>query len=536
MKISEIKIENFKRFTDLTINKIPEKARIIIIVGPNGCGKSSLLDAFHSWYRNKIEPYTGRDAQYYPKDIDQSFDYEKNVSLKFHDFVLLDNTENERNKVKGKFYFRTAYRNQADFTISSISKLEDPTKTGKMTNLIQNDATVSENYQRLVSLTIQNIYDENNGEIKVRDLRENLIGKIRVSLKNIFPDLNLTSIGDPLQNGTFFFEKGNVKNFHYKNLSGGEKAAFDIILDLIIKTSYFKDAIYCIDEPETHMHTQLQSTLFEEIYKLVPANSQLWINTHSLGILKKAKQLASISDSEIAFISFDNVNFDLPTTLSPSNIDKQIWEKSINLALDDFSNLLAPEKVILCEGDSAGRKIKNFDADIYNRVFNFNYPDVIFSSIGSSNDLEKDDSIAFLTIKNILKNSSIIRLIDGDDKSDSEIEELNLKGIKVLKRRHIESYLWDDEIISKICDFYNQPEKTQDIIDLKNEKMNSSNTRGNSKDDIKSASSEIYAGIKKILNLTKTGSSKEIFLRDIVSSLITIDTNVYTELEKNIFR
>ncbi|MEI9912858.1 MAG: AAA family ATPase [Bacteroidota bacterium] len=84
-------------------------------------------------------------------------------------------------------------------------------------------------------------------------------------------------------------------------MSGGEKSAFDILLDLIIKASYYEDAIYCIDEPETHMHTRLQSLLFAEIYNLIPGNSQLWVNTHSFGMLKKSKGI------RIAF-SWDNSN------------------------------------------------------------------------------------------------------------------------------------------------------------------------------------------------------------------------------------
>ena len=33
---------------------------------------------------------------------------------------------------------------------------------------------------------------------------------------------------------------------HYKNLSGGEKAAFDLLLDLHVKKKYFPDSLYCI--------------------------------------------------------------------------------------------------------------------------------------------------------------------------------------------------------------------------------------------------------------------------------------------------
>ena len=43
MKIKEIKLNKFKRFTDLTITDIPDSAKLVILVGPNGCGKTSVL-------------------------------------------------------------------------------------------------------------------------------------------------------------------------------------------------------------------------------------------------------------------------------------------------------------------------------------------------------------------------------------------------------------------------------------------------------------------------------------------------------------
>ena len=35
MKIKEIRINKFKRFTDLTITGIPETAKLVVLVGPN---------------------------------------------------------------------------------------------------------------------------------------------------------------------------------------------------------------------------------------------------------------------------------------------------------------------------------------------------------------------------------------------------------------------------------------------------------------------------------------------------------------------
>ena len=49
MRLKSIKINNFKRFTDLTVEGIPETARLMMLACPNGCGKSSFFDALHTW-------------------------------------------------------------------------------------------------------------------------------------------------------------------------------------------------------------------------------------------------------------------------------------------------------------------------------------------------------------------------------------------------------------------------------------------------------------------------------------------------------
>lgn len=117
---------------------------------------------------------------------------------------------------------------------------------------------MSENYQRLVYDTTAAVYDTANDEKNVQDLREELIGQVRSSMRNVFGDLLLNNISDPLGTGAFFFEKGAALSFHYKNLSGGEKAAFDLLLDLHVKRRYFPDSLYCIDEIETHLHTRVR--------------------------------------------------------------------------------------------------------------------------------------------------------------------------------------------------------------------------------------------------------------------------------------
>ena len=443
--------------------------------------------------------------------------------------------EGNRDVLHGKFYFRTAYRNEPDFSVSNLKKQSDPTSLAGIDSLMLDDKTVSNNYQRLVANTMSSLFDEVNDNKTVQTLREELIGKIKSSMSNIFDDLQLSSIGKPLENGSFYFIKGIAKDFHYKNLSAGEKSAFDLILDMLIKAQYYKNAIYCIDEPEAHMHTRLQGKVLRELYLLTPDESQLWVSTHSIGMLKEAEIIEKENPNTVVFLDFGNRDFDTDEIMTPARIDNAVLDKFYDLAFGDFAKLLAPEHIVLCEGNSNGRKIKNFDSSIYGKIFEKSHPNTRFISIGSCNDLiEMNDGVKSI-LNGILSSSKIIKFVDRDDRSNEEIKELLAKSIKTTSRRHIESYLLDDAIIYKLCIQFGKPESYQQCIDAKKDKINASIQRNNAIDDIKSASGEIYIELKRILGLTQCGNNHYAFLRDTITPLVTEETDVYQELEREIF-
>jgi len=533
MKLKTIKINKFKRFTDVVVTDIPESARLILLVGPNGSGKTSLFEAFNHWYRYKGFSSHGSKDYYEKIDTVGSNNqwFTNKVEIEFHNSVALN-----KEQIQGKFYFRTAYRNEPDFTVNNLNKQQDPTKHIKLENLMHNDITVSENYQRLITATLTGVFEPANNNKTVETLREELVGKIKNSLGNVFEDLNLSSIGDPLSAGSFYFEKGTSKDFHYKNLSAGEKSVFDLLLDMIIKSIYYPDAIFCIDEPEAHMHTRLQSKVLKELFNLTPTNSQLWISTHSIGMLKQAEDLEKSYPGSVVFLDFDNRDFDLSELITPAIIDKTIWDRFFDLAFADFSQLIAPQRIVFCEGTSQGRKYKDFDSQIYGKIFENKYHGTKFISIGSSTEIENIENQSVKIVSNILKSSDILKFVDRDDKSPQEIAELLQKGIKTSNRRHIESYLFDDEIIQKLCDSIGKPELFEQCIQAKQTAIQDSNVnRGNPIDDIKSASGQIFTELKRILSLTQCGNNKCAFLRDTLTSLVTEDTTIYKELESEIF-
>ena len=104
-------------------------------------------------------------------------------------------------------YFRTAYRNDPDFKINSFERVGSATKEKTFSRMIKNVQTVSRNFQRLVSNTVRDVYNDKNNEIYVKDLRDKLIGKIKTSMKNVFVDLELNDLGNPFDDGAFYFKK-----------------------------------------------------------------------------------------------------------------------------------------------------------------------------------------------------------------------------------------------------------------------------------------------------------------------------------------
>ena len=73
MRIANIHLTSYKRFADLKIEDIPETARLIVLIGPNGTGKSSIFDSFLLKGRASSGNYavSSNQLEYYERDWDR---------------------------------------------------------------------------------------------------------------------------------------------------------------------------------------------------------------------------------------------------------------------------------------------------------------------------------------------------------------------------------------------------------------------------------------------------------------------------------
>ena len=397
--------------------------------------------------------------------------------------------------------------------------------------MIDNDAVVTRNYQRLACQAF-NIFDEDT-ETPAGQFCERILGDIQKALLRLFPDLKLNNLGNPLIDGTFRFTKGTVQGFGYMNLSGGEKAAFDLILDLVIAKREYDNTVFCIDEPESHMNARLQAELLSVLYDLVPENCQLMLATHSIGMMRRAQDIETKNPGSVVFLDFD-LDFDQKQVIEPTVPDRAFWNRVYNVALDDLAELVAPKRVVICEGTPKGTESArnhSHDARCYDRIFEAKFPETKFVSMGNAGEVIEDKRGLAETLSLLIEKLEVIRLVDRDDRSPEQVADLKDKGVRVLLRRNLECYLFADEVLQALAKSVGKEDKAEAILAAKKSIMKEKNLS----DNLKPASGKLYIECKRILSLTQCGDDAKAFMRDTLAPLVTPEMDVYKELRRDIF-
>jgi len=508
MKIKTVRLRNFKRFDDLTINLGDNPKKIIALVGPNGCGKSSIFDAFEE----KLKDYKGASqreqdtffSKFWHSIIPEKKEekYNKNESIS----IACEGGLNNFNKKS--FYIRSAYRFTSKLKVDSIKAqpdVIDDYNRPYSSNAI--DSRMQSNYERLLSKLLKEFESGNKTGLEFRNEYLEKINKILAKILDVKVS-SLGSVGD--NNGQLLFEKGNSKDFPYENLSSGEKEVVDIIIDLVIKTPDFNDTVYCIDEPELHLNTAIQRKLLTEIDKLIPENCQLWVATHSLGFLRALQEELKNKSSILDFSEKDYFNGIVE--IQPILMTRNNWMRIFQTALEDLTGLIAPKRIIYCEG----KLQKSIDEKLFNIIFGEEFNDTLFLSSGSKDSVQKYSAIALTILNKAFSSVEIIALIDRDDDLESIKQDRDM--VRKLDRREFENYLFDKEILRKFCiknkTVFDELEFSKLVSDIKD-------------NEVKDISDEIIETCCKC----KADSN----VKTELAFLVTKDTEIYKSLKKDIF-
>jgi hypothetical protein len=321
------------------------------------------------------------------------------------------------------------------------------------------DSKMEDNYRRLQAKF--NRYRDDK-DVKPSEAKAHIIGELNASLKRCL-DLELDNLGNLEANeGTLYFRKPDYpKAFEFNVLSAGEKEAVDILLDLYLRRDDYDDTIFLIDEPELHINTAIQRKLLLEINRLVGANCQIWIATHSIGFLRALQEDLKDQCQVIRFMAGEKFG-SLPITVEPVKPTLRIWREIFETALDDLVGLISPRLLIYCEGrdkPGAGGVERGLDANVFNEIFGAEQTDCQFVSSGGNTEPDQRSAIALALLSKVFPSLEIWVVKDRDMKSGKSVSEADRQQalnegpttLRILKRWEIENYLFDKEVLTAFC-------------------------------------------------------------------------------------
>ncbi|MCH7944960.1 MAG: ATP-binding protein [Armatimonadetes bacterium] len=212
--------------------------------------------------------------------------------------------------------------------------------------------------------------------------------------------------------------------------------------------------MYGIDEPELHLHTAIQRKLLITVERLIPENCQLWVATHSVGFLRALQD--ELAD-KCAILDFSEKNYFVGThTIRPMSPTRGNWQRVFDTALDDLVGLIAPQRIVYCEGRTepteAGAE-QGLDALVYNEIFEADYPTTLFISSGGTNEVRTNGSLAIKVLKKAFLDVELLLLHDRDERDDAERSAWLTEAShhRMLERREIENYLFDFAVLESFC-------------------------------------------------------------------------------------
>ena len=449
MRITRLQLKNFKRFTDLLIDGIPNDAKLVLLIGSNGSGKSSIFDAFNTIAnRNR---HRGIDPSYYSKN-----DTISNILIKFDNGSSINiNPLAIPNPTPFKFVGRSSIRIVSRISKSGNSDAAKLDRDGPIA-FIDEDHRFN-NDLAMYMQQIDNALREPVFSGKSADtlkIFHDFIQPLNISLISILGGDSTTTIQiAEYQNATaesvgkLIFRKGNSR-INYDLLSHGEKQIIILLLNFIVRKDQYQDALIYIDEMDCHLNTALQSRLLSEIVNVwIPDSAQLWTATHALGFIDFARNA-----NNAAIIDLNLLNFDIPQTILPQPKNSmQVYD--IALPKDTIRSILKGYKLVTVENQND----QYYNAALGERGYLF---------LPASNNRE-----VFLTVKG---DPAMIGLRDRDYLKSNEIAAIKQKfpNLKILHYYAFENYVYHpDNILELEIAGFDRAEYINDIVRQKNERL-----------------------------------------------------------------
>ena len=403
MFISNLIVKNYKLFNDefkITNFNVPDNINdgtgLTTIVGENGCGKTTILDAIaSSLLEYKAESFDISDMNDSNKETEitietkdtfnvksvfpnSSFDAkgfkfigktrEKSNQNKLLSLIMTDqlyiSTDDEKPKpgspdlrMKVTNSFGTKRFNELDVLYLDKNRLYQ-TRAGTYNDTRFDRIMDDFNFQYYKNQdNVENLNTMLNEKIKKELSNKNLENAINKFKEISGHSLKLDFIDNylPFKKANLVVETPSNMQINLASLGSGYEMMFSLIYSFYMSKQSGKKLIILIDEPELHLHPRLQEKFVDFILE-ISKESQVILTTHSpllikqLSynenvkniVLKKEKEVKEFDERKLSYISSNETNylaFDLPSEEYHNELYESLMEKySTSNGIKRFDN------------------------------------------------------------------------------------------------------------------------------------------------------------------------------------------------------
>ncbi len=465
MKIKSIEVTNFPPIKNLKIENLGD---VVIIAGANGSGKTRL--------KNSVVSTLQGGAQ-----ISLTMEATREEEETAFGGTLITTQQGQANPVLTQYIQNRRFGGRARYVGSlvqidshrniqaiSYSKVNwygaDPDDTETPYNWGYNP--FANRWQEFMNYIHQKyaVRDKQLAEelkkdptkgVEIINNNPNPLEKYKKLFAQLLPGKELQDIL-PESPREFYYKETTGEILPFSSLSSGEQEVVKVIFDVARKD--IKHSIIIVDEPELHLHPTLAFKLIENLKSVGEHTNQFIFLTHSADLIS-----TYYSTGNVYFVDSVQTGSNQAHKLSDLN---HSHKELVQLIGENLGLFAVGKKLVFVEGEDA-----SIDRLTFHAIAQKYLPEAKIVPLGSVKNL-----LALNAFEEQIRNSifgiDLYMIRDRDGLSDNQIAEIEQHGrIKCLKKRHLENYFLDSEVLFKVAEkLYittTKPEITQDFIEVK---------------------------------------------------------------------
>ncbi len=446
MKIELIEAKEYKPIKNLKITNLGD---IVIIAGANGSGKTRLKEAIVKTFQGT--PLLGLRVKATRQEEREAFGDEIIEATQGQRNTLLNQYMSSRRFGRGRYVgslvqidsernIQTTTYNQISWQVSDPDDEETPSNfyyqnfTNRWQNFMNYIHQKVAAYQNKLATAVLSGSSETADQIKLQFPHP--LQKYKDIFTQLLPDKELQEI-NPANPEEFKYKDREGAILPFSSLSSGEQEVVKVIFDVARKD--IKHSVIILDEPELHLHPTLTFKLIETLKSIGDHTNQYIFLTHSADLIS-----TYYSTGNVYFIDFEQTGANQAHQLSELN---RSHSELVKLMGENLGIFAVGKKLIFIEGEQA-----SIDQLAYNAIAQRFLPEARVVSVGSVDNLVTLSSFEE-QIRNTIFGIDLYMIRDRDGLSDDQIGLLERSGrLRCLKKRHLENYFLDAEILYKVAE------------------------------------------------------------------------------------